>query len=66
MSISGTSSSVSDPSMSVPDPSMSWDYIVPPHTYMDITDSSSSWMSWGDALYLSTGSPGPSTSWYDY
>jgi len=31
------------PSTSVPCPSTSWDDIGLPHTYMDITDSSSSW-----------------------
>jgi len=43
------------PSTSVPCPSTSWDDIGLPHTYMDITDSSSSWTSWGNV-------PNPSTS----
>jgi hypothetical protein len=43
------------PSTSVSCPSTSWDDIGLPYTYMDITDSSSSWTSWGNV-------PNPSTS----
>ena len=58
----GPSTSIPSSSTSDLGSSMSWDDIGPSHTYMDITNTSSSWTSWCNAPGSSTSTLGPSTS----